>query len=117
MGIVGVVGDDFLLEDENENTGLDLSGLEVVQGETFRWTGLSWFDGRSKHMKSERIQTFWAKVPEVSHHHHFAPASAIQKNVFSSPPSRLSMLDSMNLWIQISKDELLSVMRKSISYH
>ena len=37
----------------------------------------------------------------------------IQEKVLDqSPPSRLSMLDSMNLWIQITKDDLLSVMKK-----
>ena len=41
IGLVGVVGQDFRSEDIAmlESQGLDLSGLEVAEGKTFRWEG------------------------------------------------------------------------------
>lgn len=122
VGIVGVVGDDFLLEDREllKNTELDLSGLEVVQGETFRWTGSyhgSMGEAETHETHLNVFEHFEPKVPEnwksptITFCANLHPL--IQKNVLDqSPPSRLSMLDSMNLWIQIAKDELISAMKK-----
>ena len=41
IGLVGVVGQDFRSEDFKllESQGLDLSGLEIAEGKTFRWEG------------------------------------------------------------------------------
>ena len=122
VGIVGVVGDDFLPEDREllKNAGLDLTGLEIVQGETFRWIGSyhgSMGEAETHETHLNVFEHFEPKVPEnwksptITFCGNLHPL--IQKNVLDqSPPSRLSMLDSMNLWIQITKDDLLSVMRK-----
>ena len=122
VGIVGVVGDDFLLEDREllRNAELDLTGLEIVQGETFRWTGSyhgSMSEAETHETHLNVFEHFEPKVPEnwrtptITFCANLHPS--IQENVLDqSPPSRLSMLDSMNLWIQIAKDELLSVMKK-----
>tara|TARA_B100001113_G_scaffold318745_1_gene286958 strand:- start:43 stop:972 length:930 start_codon:yes stop_codon:yes gene_type:complete len=122
VGIVGVVGDDFSFEDREslKNAGLDLTGLETVQGETFRWTGSyhgSMGEAETHETQLNVFEHFEPKVPEnwkspiITFCANLHPL--IQKNVLDqSPPSRLSMLDSMNLWIQIAKDDLLSVMKK-----
>ena len=41
IGLVGVVGDDFRSSDIAllESQGLDLTGLEIAEGKTFRWEG------------------------------------------------------------------------------
>ena len=41
VGLVGVVGQDFKQSDIEllESQGLELSGLEVAEGNTFRWEG------------------------------------------------------------------------------
>ena len=122
VGIVGVVGDDFLVEDREllKKAGLDLTGLEIVQGETFRWTGsyhgsMGEAETHETHLNvfeyfEPKVPGNW-KSPTITFCGNLHPL--IQKNVLDqSPPSRLSMLDSMNLWIQIAKDDLLSVMRK-----
>ena len=122
VGIVGVVGDDFSSEDRKllRNVGLDLTGLETVPGETFRWSGSyhgSMGEAKTHETHLNVLEDFDPKVPEnwqnptITFCANLHPL--IQKKVLEqSPPSRLSMLDSMNLWIQIAKDDLLSVMKK-----
>ena len=122
VGIVGVVGDDFSSEDRKllKNTGLDLTGLETVPGETFRWSGSyhgSMGEAETHETQLNVLENFEPKVPTnwqsptITFCANLHPL--IQEKVLDqSPPSRLSMLDSMNLWIQITKDDLLSVMKK-----
>ena len=118
--LVGVVGTDFAEEDRRvlADSGMDLSGLEVAEGETFRWEGT--YQGAMA--EAETLAThlnvfehFQPKVPD----HATKPAvlfcanlhPGIQRSVMTQvEPSRLSMLDSMNLWISIARAELLEVM-------
>ncbi|MBA46210.1 MAG: sugar kinase [Euryarchaeota archaeon] len=122
VGIVGVVGDDFSDQDRQLllDADLDLSGLETVNGKTFRWTGSyqgSMAEAETHETHLNVFEHFEPKVPEnwksptITFCANLHPL--IQKNVLEqSPPSRLSMLDSMNLWIQIAKDDLITVMNK-----
>jgi sugar/nucleoside kinase (ribokinase family) len=121
IGLVGVVGKDFLESDIDmlENQGLDLSGLEIADGKTFRWEGSYHGDMGVAETHDTHLNVFGdfnPKVPESSTEPtvlfcaNLVPA--LQAQVLKQAHGkRLSMLDSMNLWIEIARDDLLSVMK------
>ena len=121
IGLVGVVGKDFLQSDIAmlESQGLDLSGLEIAEGKTFRWEGsyhgdMGVAETHDTHLNV--VGDFNPKVPDSSTKPtvlfcaNLVPA--LQAQVLEQAQgTRLSMLDSMNLWIEIARDDLLSVMK------
>lgn len=121
--VVGVVGADFSPTDRELllASGLDLSGLEVAEGETFRWEGAyhgSMAEAETLATHLNVFEHFKAKVPEslstpsVLFCANLHPG--IQQSVMDqTQPRSLTMLDSMNLWISIAKDELLEAMRRA----
>lgn len=121
--LVGVVGRDFREHDRMilREAGLDLSGLQVSEGLTFRWEG-SYHGSMSEAVtKATHLNVFEHFQPKVAKQLS-APAvvfcanlhPAIQASVMDqTSPGRLTMLDSMNLWIDIARNELLGVMTRS----
>jgi len=121
VGLVGVVGQDFSKKDRLllSNSGLDLQGIETAEGDTFRWSGSyhgTMAEAQTHETHLNVFEHFEPKVPET----HRSPQitfcanlhPALQASVLQqASPRRLSMLDSMNLWIDIAKDSLLDVMR------
>lgn len=121
VGLVGVVGQDFSEKDRQllSNSGLDLQGIETAEGDTFRWSGSyhgTMAEAQTHETHLNVFEHFEPKVPET----HRSPQitfcanlhPALQASVLQqASPRRLSMLDSMNLWIDIAKDSLLDVMR------
>ena len=122
IGLVGVVGKDFLESDIAmlQSQGLDLSGLEIAEGKTFRWEGSYHGDMGVAETHDTHLNVFGdfnPKVPESSTEPtvlfcaNLVPA--LQAQVLEQAQgTRLSMLDSMNLWIEIARDDLLSVMKR-----
>ena len=121
IGLVGVVGKDFLQSDIAmlESQGLDLSGLEIAEGKTFRWEGSYHGDMGVAETHDTHLNVFGnfnPKVPDSSTEPtvlfcaNLVPALQAQVLV-QAQGTRLSMLDSMNLWIEIARDDLLSVMK------
>ena len=121
VGLVGVVGQDFSEKDRLllSSSGLDLQGIETAEGATFRWSGSyhgTMAEAQTHETHLNVFEHFEPKVPET----HRSPQitfcanlhPALQASVLQqASPRRLSMLDSMNLWIDIAKDSLLDVMR------
>ena len=121
IGLVGVVGDDFRSSDIAmlESQGLDLTGLEIAEGKTFRWEGSYHGDMGVAQTHDTQLNVFGNFDPKVP------PQSTSPKVLFcanlvpilqskvlqQAKGTRLSMLDSMNLWIEIAKEDLLSVMK------
>ena len=121
IGLVGVVGKDFLESDIAmlESQGLDLSGLEIAEGKTFRWEGSYHGDMGIAETHDTHLNVFGdfnpkvpdsSKEPTVLFCANLVPALQAQVLV-QAQGTRLSMLDSMNLWIEIARDDLLSVMK------
>lgn len=118
--LVGVVGSDFTSADREilSKSGLELSGLEVAEGETFRWEGayhgaMAEAETRATHLNV--FEHFEPRVPEDAKQPIILFCAnlhpAIQRNVMEqTSPLRFTMLDSMNLWIDIARPELLEVM-------
>lgn len=121
IGLVGVVGEDFADSDRTllVNSGLDLQGIETAKGETFRWSGSyhgTMAEAQTHETHLNVFEHFEPKVPES----HQSPQitfcanlhPALQSSVLNqATPNRLSMLDSMNLWIDIARDSLIEVMQ------
>ena len=122
VGLVGVVGEDFSDEDRLilASHGTDVSGIETAAGETFRWEGAyegSMAEAETYATHLNAFEHFQPKVPEhartpkVTFCANLHPA--LQASVLDqTTPNRISMLDSMNLWINIAREPLLEVMQR-----
>ena len=121
--VVGVVGADFQDQDREvlASSGLDLTGLEVAEGATFRWEG-------AYHGTMAEAETLATHLNVFEHFQPTVPSTltspsvlfcanlhpAIQASVMQQATAkRLTMLDSMNLWISIAKPALLKVMAEA----
>ena len=122
IALVGVVGDDFLSSDIDKlvDAGLDIRGIETAEGGTFRWKG-SYHGDMSQAQTHEThlnvFEHFQPKIPEeyrspkvlfCANLHPALQMAVIQQ----SKPTRVSILDSMNLWIDIARDGLLDVIKQ-----
>ena len=121
--LVGVVGEDFDPLDRTilSDAGLNLTGIQVAPGKTFRWEGSYHGSMAEAVTKATHLNVFEHFKPEIA-----TPLSTpsivfcanlhpgIQASVMDqTSPQRLTMLDSMNLWIEIAQPELLKVMHRS----
>lgn len=120
--LVGVVGEDFPKNglDLLQKRGIDLAGVERAKGETFRWAGLYEGDmnqAKTLDTKLNVIDGYQPKVPKDFQGSDFvflanAPPKtqlAVLKQMKGTP---FVAADSMNLWIEIARPELLSLLTK-----
>ena len=122
VGLVGVVGVDFSDDDRATlaDTGLDIQGIETAEGETFRWRGSYHGDMAEAETHETHLNVFEHFQPKVPLHARNPKITfcanlhpALQASVLEqAKPSRFSLLDSMNLWIDIAKEQLVEVMRE-----
>jgi sugar/nucleoside kinase (ribokinase family) len=122
VALVGVIGEDFK-EEHLElyiGSGLDISGVESSSGETFRWKGSYHGDMAEAVTHETHLNVFEHFQPKVPIGHASPKVlmcanlhPTLQSSVLNQTKAqRLSILDSMNLWINIAHDELIDVMRK-----
>ncbi len=120
--IVAVVGDDFPHRELDFliQRGVDLSGLEVARGETFRWSGIYHQDMNQRDTVYTKLNVFEAFSPKLPPAHRNAPYlflanihPELQLQVLKQleRPRRV-MLDTMNLWIDTALPELKKVLSK-----
>jgi sugar/nucleoside kinase (ribokinase family) len=122
VNLVAVVGTDFpdsatALYDRRR---IDTEGLERVEGETFRWGG-------RYHEDMNRRDTLFTYLNVFEHFHPRLPQTyrdsevvflanihpALQMEVLEQVDGpRLVALDTMNLWIDIAREELVQVLGK-----
>ena len=121
--LVGVVGDDFAPSDVEflRERGVDTEGLETVDGgKTFRWTGeysADMNDRETLHVELNVFENFEPKIPASFADSRFvflANASPVtQMCVLDQvPDAEFVMADTMDLWIQIQRDELLALLSR-----
>jgi sugar/nucleoside kinase (ribokinase family) len=118
--VVGVVGDDYPMEDLDflRERGVDLSGIEAAEGESFRWKGRYNYDLSSRETLETRLGVFadfHPRVPEAFRDPDILflgnIAPELQLEVLSSVnPPRLVACDTMNFWIDGNRDALLEVL-------
>jgi cytidine kinase len=120
--LVGVVGADFKKEDIEvlEAHGVDTEGLEIASGETFRWGGRYEADWNTRHTlytSLNVLETFDPKIPASYRDSKFVflanTAPAVQLKALDGVDSpSFVMADTMNLWIDIARDDLDALIRR-----
>jgi sugar/nucleoside kinase (ribokinase family) len=119
--IVAVVGDDFAPEDTAllASRGVDLAGLERAAGKTFFWKGVYSADMNERETLITDLNVFEHFDPKLPDSYKDAEylllgniQPTLQRNVRSqmSHP-RITGGDTMNLWINIAREELLATLR------
>ena len=118
--LVGVVGEDFRKEDRTllESCGIDLEGLSVASGDSFRWKGKYEGDMNVAETLDTQLNVLDGYEPVVPESYRDS------KYVFlaNSPPAlQMQVLDqvskdafvvcdTMNLWIQTAYDDLIKLL-------
>ena len=119
--LVGVVGEDFPEEHVRllEEKGIDIEGLEYAAGKTFRWSGRYHGDVNERDTLDTQLNVFEEFHPKLPAAAAGAPFlflgnihPALQMEVLSQARHRFAGLDTMNLWIDITLDELLGVLKR-----
>ncbi len=121
--LVGVVGDDFAEADAEflGQRNIDTAGLErVAGGKTFRWSGEYSADMNSRETLSVELnvfENFEPKIPAAFSDSRFvflANGSPVtQMSVLDQMTGpRFVMADTMDLWIQIQRAELLTLLER-----
>jgi sugar/nucleoside kinase (ribokinase family) len=116
VSVVGVIGDDFPQRhvDELVALGVDVSGIERVAGETFRWVGRYAPDLATRETLQTRLGVFASFQPRLGDAHTGAELvllgnidPVLQHDVLRQVRApALVAADTMNLWIDIKRDEL-----------
>lgn len=123
VGMVGVIGKDFQESDLRmyESHGIDISGLERADGETFRWAGDYLKDINTAVTHETQLNVFAKFSPSLSDAHKAAPYlflanidPTLQLKVLGDMSSRPKIVacDTMNLWIDISRSALTELIGK-----
>lgn len=122
VSLVGVVGDDFRPGDVDllRSRGVDLAGLEVAKGRTFRWSGRYEADWNTRHTLDTQLNVFEhfdPKVPAAGREAQWLflanGAPRIQARALDQVDRpRFVVADTMNLWIEIAREELAHLLRR-----
>jgi sugar/nucleoside kinase (ribokinase family) len=117
VAVVAVVGDDFSAGDEAvfHERGINLAGLERIPGgKTFRWVGEYGFDLNTAQTRDTQLNVFADFKPRLSDAARNAPflflgniQPTLQREVREQSNARFVAMDTMNLWIDIARDELI----------
>ena len=122
VDLVGIVGTDFPQEyiDLFKSRGINLDGMEVADGRTFRWSGeYEWDMNQRKTLDLELnvFETFKPKIPEA---YKRAPiillgniSPVLQNHVLDQVEHpRFVVADTMDLWIETTKPPLLDLLKR-----
>jgi len=120
--MVGIVGEDFPRHELDwfGSRGIDLAGVEVRPGRSLRWTGRYHEDMNMRDTLAFEANVFEAFAPELPEAYRDAPfvflaniAPALQARVLEQMRApRLVGADTMNLWIETTRDELHGLLRR-----
>ena len=121
-GMVGVVGTDFppAYRRLYEKLNIDLEGLQTVQGETFRWSGVYEANMDNRRTISTELNVFADFSPQLPASYIDAPflflaniSPGLQLRVLDQMRKpRFTVMDTMDLWINVAREDLLKVIRR-----
>ena len=122
VDLVGVVGTDFSMSDIDflKDRGVDLRGLEVQEGGTFRWAGVYETDMNIRHTTLTELNVFADFNPVIPDAYksdgivflgNIAPALQLSVLDQLNEPEWVA-LDTMDFWIEGSLDELRKVIER-----
>ena len=122
VNLIGVVGQDF--PDENiqflNSREINTDGLQVQQGKTFHWEGFYEYDMSQAHTIDTQLNVFADFDPEIPEQHrdtefvflaNIDPSLQLKVLDQVSNP-KLTVLDTMNFWIETKRKELLDVIQR-----
>ena len=121
--MVGVVGEDFpddysaVLE---ERDNIDTTGIVRQKGETFRWKGRYSKDMNARETLEVHLNVFGDFDPDIPEDYRDSPfvflangSPVVQRKVLHQVRRpKLTVADTMDLWIETQRDELLDLMRQ-----
>lgn len=122
--LVGVVGSDYPTADLQflAQRGVDLEGLERVEGESFRWAGVYSYDLNSRETRETRLGVFADFKPRLPDHFRDSEwvflgniDPDLQHEVLDQVRTpKLVACDTMNYWISGPKRESLIALLKRV---
>jgi sugar/nucleoside kinase (ribokinase family) len=117
VSVVGVIGDDFTAEDEAvfHERHINIESLRRISGgKTFRWVAEYGFDLNTARTLDTQLNVFADFKPELSETAKRSPflflaniQPTLQREVREQVDARFVAMDTMNYWIEHSRDELL----------
>ncbi len=122
VNLVAIIGSDFPHEhlDFWRKRPVSLAGLQIVEGRTFRWTG-------RYHLDMNARDTLDTQLGVYADFHPVIPAEYASSDLLflaniqpelqmevleQAPKARLTVLDTMELWIMTTRPQLTEVMRR-----
>lgn len=122
VNLVGVVGNDFPPAHVElfKNRRIDIEGLQIVEGKTFRWSGEYMWDLNTRETRSVELNVFEHFTPKLPAAYRETPivllaniAPSLQHHVLDQVKSPgFIIADTMDLWISIAKQDLLSLLER-----
>ena len=121
VNVVGVVGEDFPRESLKflEDRGVDLNGLSVEPGKTFRWSGEYGYDLNTRETLDTQLNVFESFKPSIPDNYrktdHVFLANIdpeLQLDVLQQVENpRVVVCDTMNFWIEGKGEALLKTLQ------
>ena len=122
VNLVAVVGSDFPQEflDFWRSRPINLDGLQICEGRTFRWTA-------RYHMDMNARDTLDTQLGVYAGFHPVLPPAYLESDLLflaniqpelqmevlhAAPHARLTVLDTMELWIMTAREQLTEVMKR-----
>lgn len=123
VGMVATVGNDFDLGGISflKNRNVDMSGIKVDEGKTFRWEGKYGYDlNQAITLKTELnvVETFKPRIPPDFSEADFVFLANIDPELQSyvidqiKNPNTVVALDTMNFWIENKFNALIDVIKR-----
>lgn len=122
VNLVAVVGSDFPQQELDffRSRRINLSGLQVEEGKTFYWSGRYHMDMNSRDTLDTQLGVYGDFHPVIPEDYKRSPLvflaniqPELQTEVLNQMPhARLTVLDTMELWINIAKPQLTEVIKR-----
>lgn len=122
VNLVAIVGSDFPQEhlDFWRSRPVNLAGLQVQEGPTFRWVGRYHMDMNARDTLDTQLGVYANFHPTIPPEYLHSPLvflaniqPELQMEVLEQvPAARLTVLDTMELWIMTERPQLTEVMKR-----
>ena len=121
VNLVGIVGADFPKEHIQlfKSRAVNLAGLQIVDGKTFRWSGEYEWDMNMRKTLSVELNVFETFSPKLPESYKRTPivllgniSPSLQKHVLEQVKApKFVIADTMDLWIATTRNELLDLLK------
>jgi sugar/nucleoside kinase (ribokinase family) len=122
VNLVGIVGTDFPEQHIElfRSCGINIEGLQIVEGRTFRWSGEYEWDMNLRKTLSVELNVFENFSPNLPENYRKTPiillgniSPVLQHRVLDQVENpRFVVADTMDLWITTARPELLELLKR-----